>query len=143
MALAWLGGIPNGFVTDHINGDIDNSRIENISVISIPENNRCGGILRRLRSIAKERNAPSLNPLNINNADLLEIFERTKCMMATKNRRKKKEMFLREVERYRTLVTLRHASAQLRDPSLNPDNMEPERRDMILAKYRVEKDRKL
>ena len=138
MALAWKGGLPEGMVADHTNGDIDDFSAENIRIIDIPENIRCGGILRRLRNVAKERNDPSLLPVNIDNADLLEIFERTKCMQTTKNRRKRKAMFLREVERYRTLVTLRHASVQLHDPTINPDNMDAERRELVLSKYRVE-----
>jgi hypothetical protein len=131
MALAWCGGIPDGFVADHINGDIDNFSFENIRVIDIPENNRCGGVLKRLRNLSKKRNDPSLNPLNIAQKDLLEIFDRTKGRNLDK-------VFLKEVERYRVLITLRHASAQLRDPNINPDNMSPERRDLILSKYFID-----
>lgn len=100
VAMAWYGGIPEGYVADHVNGDIDDFSIENIRVIDIAENFRCGGILRRLRNAAIKRNEPSLEPKNINNEDLLEIFERTKCMMEAKSRRKKREMFLRVVEWY-------------------------------------------
>ena len=102
MARAWLGGIPDGFVADHINGDIDDSRLVNIRVISIPENNRCGGILKRLRNIAKERNDPSSLPVNIDNADLLEIFERTRGVTG----RKLDKLFSKEVERYLVKVNV-------------------------------------
>lgn len=134
MALAWCGGIPEGFVADHINGDIDNFSFENIRVIDIPENNRCGGILKRLRNLSKKRNDPSLDPLNIKQEDLLEIFERTKGVKG----KKLDKVFLKEVERYRVLITLRHASAELHDPNINPDNMSPERRDLILSKYFID-----
>ena len=100
MAKAWKGGIPKGMAADHIDGNIYDFRYENIRVIDIPENNRCGGILKRLRNLAKERNDPSLLPVNIDNKDLLEIFERTKCTKGTRNRRKRREMFLRTVEWY-------------------------------------------
>lgn len=134
MALAWCGGIPDGFVADHINGDIDNFSFENIRVIDILENNRCGGILKRLRNLSKKRNDPSLDPLNIKQDDLLEIFERTKGVKG----KKQDKVFLKEVERYRVLITLRHASAQLRDPNINPDNMSPERRNLVLSKYFID-----
>lgn len=78
MARAWLGGIPDGMVADHINGDIDDSRLVNIRVISIPENNRCGGILRRLRNASVKCGHPELNPRNIRQRELLELFERLK-----------------------------------------------------------------
>jgi hypothetical protein len=74
MALAWCGGIPDGFVADHINGDIDDFRLKNIRVISIAENNRCGGILRRLRNAAVRLRDPTLDPLHIPQERLLKIF---------------------------------------------------------------------
>ena len=136
MAKAWKGGIPDGFVADHINGDIDDFSYENIRVIDKPENSRCGGILKRLRNLSRKRNDPSLNPLIIAQKDLLEIFERTKGRNLDK-------VFLKEAERYRVLITLRHASAQLRDPNINPDNMDAERRELVLSKYRVEDPEKI
>lgn len=134
MAKAWKGGIPNGFVADHTNGDINDFSYKNIRVIDKPENSRCGGILKRLRNVAIKRNDPGLNPLFIAQKDLIEIFERTR---GVKGRRLTKQ-FLQEVERYRVLVSLRHAAAQLRDPSINPDNMSPLRRNKILSAYRVD-----
>lgn len=100
MAKAWKGGVPIGFVADHTNGDIDDFSYENIRVIDIAENDRCGGILKRLRNLSEERIDPSLLPVNIKNVDLLEIFERTKCMKGTRSKRKRREMFLRAVEWY-------------------------------------------
>ena len=139
MMLAWCGAWDKLIeVVDHIDGNIYNWRLDNLRKFDKEENDRCGGILRRLRNIAKERNDPSLLPIYIDNADLLEIFERTKCMLTTKNRSIRKAMFLREVERYRTLIALRKAAVDLNDPSLNPDNMDAERREMILSRYCVE-----
>lgn len=101
MMWAWRG-VWNKLieVVDHIDGNIYNWHLDNLRALEIAENDRCGGILRRLRNVAKERNDPSLLPVNIAYDDLLEIFERTKGMTTTKKRRKKKEIFLREVERY-------------------------------------------
>lgn len=65
MAKAWKGGLPLGMVADHIDGNIDDFSFDNIRVIDIPENLRCGGILKRLRNISKKRNDPSLHPVNI------------------------------------------------------------------------------
>ena len=136
MAKAWLGGIAEGEVPDHINGDIDNFSYANLRVVSREENDRCGGILKRLRRLAAEQNNPALDPLQWRQEDLLELFRRLQgCDLDT--------AMPKEIERYRTLVTLRHASVQLHDPSLNPDNMEPERREMILSKYRVEDPAKI
>ena len=136
MAYAWHRRRKKGEEIDHINGDIDDFRRLNIRVVTKEENNRCGGILKRLRAAAIERNDPTLNPLNMQQKDLLEIFRRLKGKNLDK-------AFDQEVERYRTLVTLRHAAIQLHDPSINPDNMSPKRREMILNKYRVDPQVKL
>ena len=74
MAILFKGGVPKGKVADHINGNIDDFSIRNIRVISIPENNRCGGILKRYRNASKRLNEPRLNPLNIPQEKLLRIF---------------------------------------------------------------------
>lgn len=78
MAYAWLGGIPDGMVPDHINGDIDDFRTSNLRVISVEENDRCGGILRRLRNASVKYNLPELNPINMTQEELFERFERYK-----------------------------------------------------------------
>ena len=49
MALAWLGAIPQGWEVDHLNGDINNWTLDNIRIVTIAENYRCGAILRWLR----------------------------------------------------------------------------------------------
>ena len=49
MALAWLGTIPQGWEVDHLNGDINNWTLDNIRIVTIAENYRCGAILRWLR----------------------------------------------------------------------------------------------
>ena len=95
MALAWKGGIPKGKVADHINGDIDDFSYENIRVIDIPENDRCGGILRRMRNAAKRMNEPRLNPKNMPQEKLLEIFE---TLPIPKNGRVKDEVWLRYLD---------------------------------------------
>lgn len=91
MALAWKGGIPKGKVADHINGDIDDFSIRNIRVIDIPENDRCGGILRRMRNAAKRLKEQRLNPKNMPQEKLLEIFA---TIPIPKNGRVKDEVWL-------------------------------------------------
>ena len=49
MALSWIGPRPKGWQVDHLNGDICNWSITNIRIVTIAENYRCAGILRRLR----------------------------------------------------------------------------------------------
>lgn len=78
MAYAWLGGIPDGMVPDHINGNIDDFRTSNLRVITVEENDRCGGILRRLRNASIKYGLPELNPRNMTREELLERFERYK-----------------------------------------------------------------
>lgn len=78
MAHAWLGGIPDGMVPDHINGDIDDFRTANLRIVSVEENDRCGGILRRLRNASVKYGLPELNPRNMSREELLERFERYK-----------------------------------------------------------------
>ena len=80
MACAWLGGIPDGMVPDHINGDIDNFRCENLRVVPREENDRCGGILRRLRNASIKYNLPELNPIHMTQEELLERFEHYKTL---------------------------------------------------------------
>ena len=47
VALVWIGPRPEGHEIDHLNGNIDDFSPQNIRVIDIPENHRCGGILKR------------------------------------------------------------------------------------------------
>lgn len=75
MILAWRGRWDKSIEqVDHINGDINNFSISNLRVIDIPENDRCGGILRRLRNASVRLNEPRLNPVNIPQERLLHIF---------------------------------------------------------------------
>ena len=136
VTLAWLRARGPGEEIDHINGDIDDCRLKNLRIISAEENDRCAGILRRLRNFAKKRKDPALDPLNIKQQDLIEIFDRLKGKILDIE-------FPKEVERYRTLVTLRRSAVLLHDPSLNPDNMDAERRELVLSKYRVEDPEKI
>ena len=136
VSLAWRRKRRKGEEIDHVNGNIKDCRVENLRIITSEQNHWCSRVLRRLRKMAKLRADPALDPINIAQKDLLMMFKRLK--------NKDLDTYVsKEVERYRTIVTLRHAAAMLRDPSLNPDNMSPKRREMILAKYRVDKDRKL
>lgn len=75
MALAWLHTKSDEEAIDHINGDIENCNIVNLRVISKAENSRCGGLLKRLRNAAIRLNEPRLNPVNISQERLLEIFD--------------------------------------------------------------------
>ena len=49
MAMAWIGAIPEGWQVDHKNGDIYNWSLDNIRIVTVAENYRCGVILRWLR----------------------------------------------------------------------------------------------
>lgn len=64
MACAWLGGIADGMVADHINGDIDDFRMANLRIISVQENDRCGGILRRLRNASASGSVDTLDAVD-------------------------------------------------------------------------------
>ena len=130
MAIAWKGGIGFGEAVDHINGDIDNFSYDNIRVISVEENIWCGGILRRLRNAARKHNLPYMDPARRTPEDMLDLFKRFKG-------RDIREAMNEEIERQKVLHALWHAAQQLGDPSLNPDKMTKERREAILAKYRV------
>ena len=74
MALAWLHPKSDDEAIDHINGDIENWDLINLRVISKAENCRCGGLLKRLRNASIRLNEPRLNPINIPQPRLLEIF---------------------------------------------------------------------
>lgn len=78
MAEAWCGGLSEGFVADHINGDIDDFSERNIRVITVEENIRCGGVLRRLRRASVLYDCPQLHPMNMDQPELLDLFERLK-----------------------------------------------------------------
>jgi len=131
MAMAWRGGLDDGFVPDHIDGNIDDFRYVNIRVVSKAENDWCSRILKRLRAASVERFDPSLDPINISQKDLLEIFKYCEG-------RKIDEALVEAIRRYGLVLVLRKASRDLHDPSLNPDTMSPERREEILSKYRVD-----
>lgn len=123
IAIAWKGGIGFGEVVDHINGDIDNFSFDNIRVIEIPENNWCGGILRRLRNAARKHNLPYMDPARRTPEDMLDLFKRFKG-------RDIKEAMEEEIERQKVLHALRRAG-------LHPERMSKDEREAILAKYRV------
>lgn len=75
MCKVWLGAKPEGYETDHINGDIDDFRLLNLRYVTPEENVWCGRILKRLRKAARELHDPSLDPINIPQPRLLKIFE--------------------------------------------------------------------
>ena len=75
MAYAWLRPCGDDETIDHINGDIDNNRLVNLRIITKAENYRCGGILRRLRNASRRLNDPSLDPVNISQERLLQIYD--------------------------------------------------------------------
>lgn len=75
MTLAWDRPRAEGEEIDHINGNIDDCRKVNLRVVTREENLRCAKILRRLRKLAKERHDRLLNPCNMPQERLLEIFE--------------------------------------------------------------------
>ena len=74
VTLAWQKAREAGEEIDHVNGNINDFRSKNLRVIGAKENDRCGGILRRFRNASVRLNEPRLNPVNIPQEKLLEIF---------------------------------------------------------------------
>ena len=131
MAHAWLGGIPDGMVPDHINGNIDDFRKSNLRVITVEENDRCGGIIKRLRNAAKKYHLPLMDPSKRTPEDMLALYDRFES-------RNLDEAMYEEIERQKVLQKLRESAVYLHDPSLDPKNIEPERLEKILSTLRVE-----
>ena len=136
VLLAWKGKRKKNKQADHITGNIHDFRLKNLRYIDVSENYRCGGILRRLRHAAIKHNLPFMDPAKREPEDLLRVFRRFKKLGAEK-------ALQEDIERQKVLHALRHAAAQLHDPSLNPDNMSSKRREEILRKYRVDDSQKL
>ena len=65
MCKVWLGARPEGYETDHINGDIDDFRLLNLRYVTPEENVRCRRVLTRLRTATIARHDPALNPKQI------------------------------------------------------------------------------
>ena len=78
VTLAWLRARGPGEEIDHIDGNIDDCRLINLRIISAEENDRCAGILRRLRNASVRYDLPGLNPRNMSRDELIERFERYK-----------------------------------------------------------------
>ena len=78
VTLAWLRAREPGEEIDHIDGNIDDCRLINLRIISAEENDRCAGILRRLRNASVRYDLPRLNPRNMSRDELIERFERYK-----------------------------------------------------------------
>ena len=74
-----LGGIPQGWQVDHINGDIRNAAVSNLRILPAWLNHRDGGFLRKLR-----RN--KIDPTMYAPAFLLEYFERMAAYKASHSR---------------------------------------------------------
>ena len=74
VVLAWIGVRKDGEEIDHINGNIDDCRTINLRIVTREENRRCAQILRCLRKAARDLHAPSLDPINIPQDQLLKIF---------------------------------------------------------------------
>ncbi len=68
-ARAWLGSIPEGWETDHIDGDNKNFNITNLRLLPIWMNHRDGGFLRLLRH-------HGINPTTFAREYLLRFFKR-------------------------------------------------------------------
>ena len=74
VSLAWIGVRKDGEEIDHVNGNINDCRVENLRLVTKEENRRCAKILRRLRKAARELNDPSLDPKNRTPEDMLKIY---------------------------------------------------------------------
>ncbi len=69
VARAWIGGIPEGWQVDHIDGNIRNAAVINLRILPDWLNARDGGFLRKLRH-------KKIDPTMFAQAVLLEYFER-------------------------------------------------------------------
>ncbi|MBQ2541352.1 MAG: HNH endonuclease [Paludibacteraceae bacterium] len=68
-ARAWIGHVPPGYQTDHIDGDNKNFNITNLRLLPIWMNHRDGGFLRLLRH-------HGINPTTFAREYLLRFFKR-------------------------------------------------------------------
>ena len=69
VARAWIGGIPEGWQVDHIDGNIRNAAVINLRILPAWLNHRDGGFIRKLRN-------KNIDPTMFTQAVLLEYFER-------------------------------------------------------------------
>ena len=132
MIWAWCGEwdklIEN---VDHIDGNIRNWKLSNLRVVLIEINDWCGGIIRRLRNAAKKYKLPMMHPSRRKPEDMLALYDRFEG-------RDIDEAMYEEIERQKVLQKLRESAIYLRDPSLDPRNIEPERLEQILSTIRVD-----
>jgi len=101
VTLAWERERGEHEEIDHIDGNIDDCRLINLRVISDEENDRCAGILRRMRNAAKRLNLPFMNPLRWKQADLIDLFERFR-------NRNLDDAMAEEVERFQKISKMFH-----------------------------------
>ena len=69
VARAWIGGIPEGWQVDHIDGNIRNAAVINLRILPDWLNARDGGFIRKLRN-------QGIDPTMFAQAVLMEYFER-------------------------------------------------------------------
>lgn len=131
VLFAWKGKRKKNKQADHITGNIHDFRLKNLRYIDVAENYRCGGILRRLRHAAIKHNLPFMDPAKRESEDLLRVFRRFKKIGAD-------QALQEDIERQKVLQKLRESAVFLRDPSLDPKNIEPERLEQILSTIRVD-----
>jgi hypothetical protein len=79
VARAWIGGIPEGWHVDHIDGNKFDAAVRNLRIVPAWLNHRDGGFLRKLRH-------KKIDPTMFAQAVLLEYFERMAAYKAEHSR---------------------------------------------------------
>lgn len=74
MIEIWVRPRREGEEIDHLDGNIDNFRLENLELVTREENNRRKGILQAMRRAAVDLHDPSLDPVNKTPEEMSEIY---------------------------------------------------------------------
>ena len=75
MVEIWQRHRKEGEEVDHVDGNIDNFRLDNLDIVTPAENQRRGRILRAMRKAARDLDDPSLAPENKSPEELRRIFK--------------------------------------------------------------------
>lgn len=74
MMEIWVRPRREGEEIDHLDGNIDNFRLENLELVTREENNRRKVILQALRRAAHDLHDPRLDPVNRSSQEMAEIY---------------------------------------------------------------------
>lgn len=74
MIEIWVRPRHEGEEIDHLDGNIDNFRLDNLELVTREENNRRKAILQALRRTAHDLHDPRLDPVNRSSQEMAEIY---------------------------------------------------------------------